>query len=201
MATRVANSSSSCIDNIFTDMKYSDVKLTEIVKSDHFGQSISVEISSGGKNGDNTFIYRRRFNDNNMKSFCNAIRACQSLKVNDCSEVMFKKFFENLVLNLNSYMPVKKINCKQNKSFKGWAKPGILISRKRLFDLYRVKERDNSRTTKDFVSTYSRVFGRVCREAKQMYIRNKIESSNNIITTTWKVIKEETGKTWEYNES
>jgi exonuclease III/thymidine kinase len=198
-ATRITNKSSSCIDNIFTNVDIMETNIVDLVKSDHNGQLIKFEIGSMSSETGNMrgkIIYRRMCNGERVKELVNLLS--DNLKNSDLPKLnvndRFDAFFKDIMLAVDSIFPIKRIKCKPYMSFVDWATPGIKISRKKLFDLYKVKGSNDSDSVKRYVMTYSTVFKRVCKEAKQRYYAKKIQKAKNPVKATWDIIKNETGR-------
>lgn len=105
----------------------------------------------------------------------------------------------NSVFNLvkNEYDTVfksKTIKVNNKALFSDWATVGIHRSRRRLYELYEEKSYNKNTAFLDYVRSYSKMFKRVCAVAKSNFIKNKIESSSNVMKTTWQIINRETGK-------
>jgi hypothetical protein len=184
------------LDNIFTDLKVYDTKLINLVKSDHYGQSVSVEIASQKNIIIEKAIYKRIYNKINLDKFKFSLFQIQPDDLFNCNDV--NDSIENILrlfqTELEHHLPLKKIKPKQKHQFQSWATHGIKISREKLFQLYNRRTYDNSETFHAYERNYSAVFKRVCREAKQKYLSQQILNSNNPVKTTWDIIKMETGR-------
>jgi hypothetical protein len=142
---------------------------------------------------DDKFSYRRYPHTDNVRQFVESMRGAGDRYRGENAEKAFSNFFTEVIQSMDRYIPVRKVKCKMEGSFACWATPGILVSRERLFGLYKLRC-GGSQATKSFISSYSGVFKRVCDEAKRIYNRRKVETSNNVIKTTWKIIRTETGR-------
>jgi hypothetical protein len=58
--------------------------------------------------------------------------------------------------------------------------------------MYSIKNTNDS--FRKHLTSYSRIFKKVCAEAKQIFFRSKIEKSGNPLRTMWDIIKLETGR-------
>ncbi|CAH2211312.1 jg23354 [Pararge aegeria aegeria] len=79
--------------------------------------------------------------------------------------------------------------------FSDWATIGIYKSRDKLYELYDEKQYNQTPTFLEYVKSYSKTFKNVCRQAKSLYIKDRIVKSENKIQTTWKIVNNESGKT------
>jgi exonuclease III len=193
--TRTTNTTSTCIDNIFTDLEINKSELISLVKSDHDGQSIEINISLNTNASSSHALIKKRYpNPENMNKFLKAFHTnFVPLERHKDPNELFKDFFESLILNLDTHIPVKSVKPRTAKRFDSWATKGIKISRQKLFELYSIKPTANE-NLRSYILKYSKVFKQVSRIAKTNFLHNKINTSKNPIKTLWEIIKEETGR-------
>ncbi|KAJ8704333.1 hypothetical protein PYW08_013057 [Mythimna loreyi] len=193
-ATRITPTSASCIDNIFTNCNIKDSSLISGVRSDHTGQLVSFEIvkklqlGSTAKFRPLTINKLNRFNNNVISSLSTANFDSQDPNVN------YSTLFSTVCQEFNKACPVKKVQISNKSKFNEWATAGIRKSRDTLYQLYQEKSLSSDCNLHNYVRLYSKIFKRVCNQAKSKLISKKIENSNNKIKAVWKAINKETGK-------
>jgi Notch-like protein len=89
--------------------------------------------------------------------------------------------------------PIKKIS--NNNKSKGWITPAIKTQCYLKRDLYILSRNSNDIKLKNYYKSYCKLVSKNITEAKRLYYNRGITSSNNKITTTWKIINSETGRT------
>ena len=86
------------------------------------------------------------------------------------------------------------MKCNIKPKFNEWSSKGIRISRDVLYSLYNEKSMISDQSFHNYVRNYSKIFKKVCSQAKSKLISNKIANSDNKIKTVWKIINTETGQ-------
>jgi exonuclease III len=172
--TRTTNTSSTCIDNVFTDLSVCFSKLLNLVKSDHNGQFIEMNTPMDIQNSQSYIYTKKRYpNSENTKRFIISLKQNLSTYGDKDPNILFENFFECLILSLNTHIPVKSSKQKTTKQFEDWATTGIRVSRKKLFKLYSYRPAHND-NLKLYIKKYSKIFKLVCQAAKSGFIHQKI---------------------------
>jgi hypothetical protein len=141
-----------------------------------------------------TFVKKRYSNEKNMPKFLESLKEnLESIDFDDDPNLLFHNFFNCIILNLNTHIPVTVSKMKHKKTFSNWATPGIKISRDRLFELYKSKHTGGA-TLRNYIIRYSTIFKSVCKIAKSNYLNDKMVKSSKPIKAVWNMIKEETGR-------
>jgi len=76
-----------------------------------------------------------------------------------------------------------------------WITRGTKISCKRKRNLYIIYKHSNNPQVKEYCKKYCAILKKVIIDAKRLYYNKQIELSSNKVKTTWKIIKDITGKT------
>lgn len=194
--TRVTDTSSTCIDNIFSNGKAIDKSITKKLSSDHYGQLASFSLSSIIEEEPQIIMCRPitefrldLFNRNIQENLCYISLTREN--VDDMCSVLFnciKKEFD-------SCLSLKKVQSKTKTIFSDWATPEIHEKRLRLYDLYDQRSVDRRPEFLEYVKNFSKSFKQMCAAAKSDYLSKKIVNSSDKVKTVWKVINDETGKT------
>lgn len=192
--TRITRTSSTCIDNIFCDCNILNSEIINLLSSDHTGQYIVVPTT---KQNSVIEIFKRRVKKEQVDRFVLNLDCDLSSQItftNDDPNETYNKIVDIIKRNFDMLFPklCKKINCKL--IFNDWATRGIIISRDKMYELYSEKAASNSQQSIDYVRQYSKIFKNVCKQAKSLFILNKIKTSDDMIRTVWSIIKTETGK-------
>jgi len=106
---------------------------------------------------------------------------------------MFKNFQNILIRSFDNSFPTKLIG--RTNISNNWITKGIKISCKRKRELYLLKRNSNNPQAIRFYNKYCSILKNVITEAKKMHIRHQIHHSDNLMKTTWKIIKDSTGAT------
>jgi hypothetical protein len=110
---------------------------------------------------------------------------------------MFNNFHCILLRHFENSFPIqyKLYRTKHNV----WIIKGIKISCKRKRNLYTLYKYSNNSQVKGHYKKYCAIFKKVIIDAKKLYYNKHIELSSNRVKTTWKIIKDITGKTQSSN--
>jgi len=106
---------------------------------------------------------------------------------------MFQNFQNILIRSFDNSFPTKLIG--RTNISNNWITNGIKISCKRKRELYLLKRNSNNPQAIRFYNKYCSILKNIITEAKKMHIRHQIHHSDNLMKTTWKVIKDSTGAT------
>lgn len=191
--TRITATSSSCIDNVFCNCKILYKSTFTCLPSDHAGQCIRVPLNI--EKPDIT-ICKRLVNAKKIDLFKNHLLTDfeSELIINDNGNECYTNLYDILIRNYNMIFPLIYKTFKLKLVFNQWATPGIRTSREIMYNLYHEKNGSTDEKLIDYVRKYSKIFKMVCKEAKALYILNKIKKSNNMVKAVWSIIKAETGQ-------
>jgi hypothetical protein len=195
--TRVTLQSSTCIDNVFINnkCKIKSKSLVTGMPSDHMGQM--VELNYKKNNIIKSFKYRPLTINRSVCFKNNVSLKVTRLQMDDLVQDPNKLYNNLFNIISNEYDKIytkRNVLVHQKLVFSQWATRGIRKSRNTLYELYEKKSYSKNPVFHEYVKKYSKLFKRVCNEAKSAYLRNKIHLSKDKIKTTWKIINTETGK-------
>lgn len=191
--TRITATSSTCLDNIFTDILPINKKIISQLDSDHCGQLIT--FSKQVKKVAKRYITVVPKTAGRLESFKNKLNSkLPFLPYCDNPNELYNSFFAMYCTEFNSTFIPKQISVNGSATFSEWATKGIFKSRSKLFELYEERNYNKSKEFYQYVKNYSKLFKQVCSEAKCRYLSSKIKNSQNKIKATWEIINNETGK-------
>lgn len=192
--TRVTESTSTCLDNIFTDCDSLNKLVLSDLTSDHNGLLVSFPMPLHKKSHK---IECRPYTASRCARFKNNIanKITPSIVEHEHPNEIYGALFDVVQKEYQSTFKSKTINVAGTSvSFNQWATPGIYISRAKLYELYGMKQYRFDAPFLERVKKYSKLFKEVCALAKSKYLSDTIKNSNNKVKATWKMIKNETGK-------
>lgn len=192
--TRITSHSATCLDNVFCNCQHLDKFILNELRSDHCGQKVTFPTSTIVK--ENKFTYTPITEEfiNKFKAGVVAELANIDMSRRD-PDVLYNSLFNVVSLEYKNTFKAKTIKKKEKVSFCDWATPGIYISRHKMFELYGMKQYNFDPAFVNYVRKYSRIFKKICAEAKSLFLSKKIQHADNKIKATWKVINNETGRT------
>ncbi|XP_047040975.1 uncharacterized protein LOC124645228 [Helicoverpa zea] len=191
--TRITATSSTCLDNIFTNCSATETLITNGLTSDHCGQLARFPDKKNKIKREITCRPLTTSRFNRFKNNINAKLDSEILNKNN-PHLMYGALFDIIKYEFNSSFKTKTLVLKETANFNEWATPGIYKSRAKLYELYEMKNYNFDENFIRFVRNYSKLFKKVCHAAKSMYFSNKIKNSKSIIKATWNIINSETGK-------
>jgi hypothetical protein len=193
--TRTTTTSATCLDNIFCNCNVFEKSIINCLKSDHSGQLVSME-------HDHVPVSRkikcRPITKKGLYKFRNNVcRGIEALRVPILEpNLMYNDMFEVVQSEFSKIFKKKTIERKIDRfKFSDWATKGIYTSRRKLYDLYALKNTSSDPSFVEYVRKFSKTFKNVCAVAKSMHIANKIKLAKNKIKTTWDIVNRETCKT------
>lgn len=191
-ATRVTETSSTLIDNIFCNLA-PDFQATGYVLntalSDHHAQVLcvdAIDTTQCNKGKEHDFILKRIFSENKIKHFKQELQNVDWMSVYECDGVddaygaffvVFESFFKQIFVR-------KKINV--TKKGKSWITAGIKISCMTKRILYYKKNR--GRVTKQYFNKYCKILKNVIQQAKNMSNQHYIMNAENKTKATWNLV-------------
>lgn len=194
-ATRVTKTSSTIIDNIFTNLSKKDLKVCvqDPGISDHKSQVLITKYFSIQKQRVKTSYKKvRKYNDEGMDLFKKTLvtrdwqeLVCSSVDVGDC----FENFIRHVKGSFNLAFPLKNIRI-TSKVKKNWMTKGILISRQNLHNMAEVIKFSTNERHILYFKNYKRIYGKVLRAAKAQSNQNRIDHAAHKSKELWKIVKE-----------
>lgn len=191
-ATRITDTTATCIDNIFCNFLVNDKRIINKLSSDHRGQLVSFELTTEKRSRKVTFV---PVTNNRLKTFSENV-ALKAGNLPSCEKPNDE--YQNL-LNATKYeydlvFKPKTVDVDKTIKFNDWATAGLHKCRKKLYELYDERSYNTSEEFRDYVRNYSKTFRLACATAKALFIKNKVLASTNVAKTTWNIINKETGK-------
>lgn len=200
--TRVTKYSSTCIDNICTDLNSSCFKtgLLNLCVSDHYGQYMSINSNNSlSKLTLNTTRVRstaphnlEELNYLLSKESWNSITDVESKANGYCkTDELWADFINTLKYHINVSCPFKSIKLKNKYS--PWLTKGIMKSSITLKHLYNLSKLNNFEPAlTNHYKLYKSTYRKVIKLAKKLYYCGKISTSSNKSKTMWSIINKET---------
>jgi hypothetical protein len=188
--TRVTPTSATCLDNFFCNCKVFEKEIVNCINSDHSGQKITIEHHFASQSLNITY---RPITDSRLKKFRTNIGNKFSLPIDSRNDPnsLYSNIIDPITHEFDNIFKHKTITIKATKKFSDWATPGIYRSRRKMYELYKLKSISRDLAFINYVRNYSKIFKKVCQAAKAMCISSQIKNSDNKIKTTWKVINKE----------
>ena len=188
--TRITESSSTIIDNIYTNNLSNDITSGNVLIqiSDHLLQfsCINKVIST-----DKTPYYKRNYSKFNEQSFLDDL-SIQNWHNQQDANTMFNDFAWRLESCINRHAPVKKLNKKElNFNLKPWITPNIIkkINHRNKLFLKRKKKPDDI-DLKVIYNKFRNSVARDIKKSKKYYYSNYFEECKTNMKKTWRGIKE-----------
>jgi hypothetical protein len=195
--TRTCNNKGTLIDSIFLDnAKYNNISVHPFENglSDHVAQILTL---GNIKIPYQKYTYTRKtrlVDDKSIANFQSYLReeAWDSVYNSDDVNRMFNNFHCILLRHFENSFPIqyKSYRTKHND----WITKGIKISCKRKRNLYTVYKHSNNPQVNEYYKKYCAILKKVIIDAKKLHYNRQIELSSNRVKTTWKIIKDITGK-------
>lgn len=197
--TRITETSATCIDNIYSNQRPKTKSIISKLDTDHLGQLAVFYTDDLVKTvkGDAQYV---PLNEGRLERYRNnVITKLPNIVYYEDANLLYNSLFYLVKNEHDNVFTTKAIKKNHKMLFSDWATVGIYKSRQRLYELYEERCYNFGDSFRQYVRNYSKLFKRICTQAKSMYISNKISSSNNIVKTTWQIINNETGKTKQRN--
>lgn len=196
--TRIGPTSSTCIDNIISDIDISlcNSIVFETGLSDHLAQYVCFSNLRLFDNNSYPEPRKRIFSFHNINNFVSNLKdeswqEVYSLSSESNANVSYNKFLEIFLLYFHSAFPLVK-KCKRKSIDKSWITKGIKISCARKRELHSLAKESCDPNFLLYVKRYKQIFKRCVNAAKKMHNNNLIFNSNNKQKTTWDIVKRET---------
>lgn len=195
VSTRVTASTAKCLDNIFTNVPFSNPCVLVSDTSDHFGVFGSYSTStqtSPSVNG--------RFNKITQVLDPSALRDCKNkimdvnwdeeLALPDHADAKFVKFYNKLLNLLNSCTKEVRKRARREMPKKPWVTKGLLRSINRRDLLFKKKMLQPSDVNERIYKNYRNALNRLLRKAKEAHYKKKFGDAAGNPNKTWRIIKQ-----------
>ncbi|XP_026679845.1 uncharacterized protein DDB_G0284459-like, partial [Diaphorina citri] len=194
--TRVANGSSSCVDNIIVNFPTSNLlnTLTNIFSGlgDHkYAQVVSLQI---GEINEVKKILARTYKPVQIENFKRALSLTDFSSIYTFDDVNDKmlQFYSIFSRLFNECFPYKTISISdQRKKRKSWLTPGIIISSTKKRSLHQLCRYSRDPALHAHYRQYSKMLSKVVRAAKVRYTIDQIDSApkHKKIKTIWNIVR------------
>ena len=191
--TRISNSSSTIIDNIFIDKMKNKYHTTIPISnglSDHDGQLIQLHDINIPIQQTNS-ISKRIINEATIVQFKTNLSYESWFNVfnNEDVDSSYNFLSTYLRIYLNSF-PSKKVYINNNNN-KVWLTKGIRISCQRKRDFYLICKHTTNLRFRIYYKTYCKILTQVIKAAKRPHFNYLMKHSLNKTKTMWKLVKTE----------
>jgi len=193
--TRVCNNKGTLIDSIFVDNgKFNNISVHPFENglSDHVAQILILGNIEVPLQKHKSTRKTRRIDKDSIDNFQSCLReeAWDTVYNSDDANRMFNNFHCILLRHFESSFPIQYTTYRNKHN--EWITKGIRVSCKRKRNLHTLYKHSNNPQVKKY---YCSILRKVIIEAKKLYYNKHIELSSNRVKTTWKIIKDITGKT------
>jgi len=193
--TRITNTSSSSIDNVFIDVSgFHDYTVFPFPNglSDHDAQILALRSLYPGQSSGAKF--ERIVDQQTTTDFIFALSNeswSNTFNADDVNQ-MYNSFLNTYLRIFYASFPLTRV-ANKNKGNQ-WITPGILISCKRKRELFLLLRTTNNPILKQYYKKYCNILVKVIREAKRMTYSARILASHNKTKTTWTILNELLGR-------
>jgi hypothetical protein len=194
--TRITNSSSTAIDNIFLNKhKSKDFSIQPRPNrlSDHDSQILTLH-DIKIQNPATHYLTRRIINDSTISEFQLNLsyKSRDNVFNGDNVDAIFNNFLNTYLRIFYHTFPLKK--CQYNNNYSPWTTPGIKISSQHKRELYLLCRSTKDPKLKTYYKNTIGFYQRSLNLLKKLYYNNLIINSNNKPKISWHIIKSETNK-------
>lgn len=188
--TRITSHSSTCLDNILSNVALGHAQVTEIGLSDHTLQYADLAIPVTKQVNFYTLIRdTKEENLLKLKNYLHSLAWEDVYRSLDC-DTAFNVFHDILINAFNAYCPEIRVRTGNTRNDRGWITPGIKKScdtkRKLFIELKTTKNSDLIKRYKLFCS----ILNRVISYSKRTFNENKIMKSDDKVKATWNLINQ-----------
>lgn len=196
--TRVTNTSSTCIDLIFTNYTESQSGVNDYGFSDHKSTNIKIaEDQFPYFIQKPQIMYKRVFSNKNMMSFQIKLKEINWNKSLDIANSMNENYeiFNSIIQEiLNQTIPIQKIKIRK-KQQKNWLTTGLKKSCAHKRALKIILNETNNPTIRKYYDAYSKTLKKAIKKSKKLQYIKQMKKTDNKTKTMWKIINEQTRKT------
>lgn len=193
--TRITQSTSSCIDNIFTNSEFVETLIIENFVSDHTAQKI---IFNAETVINNNFKYKRFFSDQNKDDFLCSLREQDWLNVYSADpsnvNIQWNSFMNTFINIFNQHFPLKLVReHKTRQSHNNSLRDDELSECKRRLDILVTLSKCDIR----YKETYNNVkkeYDNILKKIRAKTYENRIKNSDNKTKCMWTICNEITGR-------
>ena len=202
-ATRISSSSSTLIDNIFSNTVNRHVASGIIYSdlSDHLPIFVIVRgIEKLNKSYQEIPLFRKMTQENIQNLQCDLEKESWE-NVLSCSDVneAYKLFLEKIHNYLDRNIPKEKNKNKSKTPRNPWITRGILRSIKKRNKLYKINLENPSQNNLTKYKNYRNKLTSIIRASKQLYFSRRFENTRGNMSATWKNIHDVLGKSKHMN--
>jgi hypothetical protein len=196
-ATRICNTRSSLIDNIFVPFNIADAfkncKTLSFPDSDHEAQICSLMHLDVDLGSQKIKFQSRKFSKTNINKFVNLLKeeSWASVFAQTDIDSIFGEFHTTFLRLFEICFPLKSsnkiINSENNKN--SFMTKGLKISREKLYQLKKLSKFHPSIYPPHYVNQYKKIYNNLChlaRKKSNTYIVNKAENKSKAM---WNIIK------------
>ena len=194
--TRVSSTTATLIDQIFIKTETlspnmtAKIILTDI--TDHFPTHFSINKETSNTIKQRHTFTRRNFKEENIKRFQEMLSVISFNEVYQCDspEEAYNSFFDIFKTIYDLCFPLEEV-CIPKKyiKIKPWMTTGLLNSSLHKQKLYKANLKDPTNYQQTY-KTYTKIFNKVYRQAKQLYFITKFLEYRKDIKQTWVTIYE-----------
>ena len=191
--TRVCSSSSTLIDNIFTNNissnKYVGILLTGI--TDHLPIFMIENDLKLQCKDDEKYIYKRVFNERNYNIYRQYLESIDFSSVTNGKDAQrtFTDFHNKILAAYNKAFPISKINIRY-KNRKPWLSEGLKKSIKMKNNLYVKQLKYAGNEHKEKYKLYRNKLNHLLRMAEKRHITQLLEKYKSNMKKTWIIMKD-----------
>jgi hypothetical protein len=192
--TRVTTECESAIDNIITNLPKINLSIEGIITelSDHDAQLLKINIQN--KKGNNNKMLTqtcRKFTNENCDYFEQQLRLEPWVEVyNATVDSKYDIFHNKLMYYFNLCFPL--IKSRVNINNKGWISLDLQKQKNEIISLSQTVRLTKDRVLKKQLKQSKKDYSKKLNYAKKEFIENSIKNSENVCTTTWKIINNDT---------
>lgn len=188
--TRITDHSSTCIDNMISNVELRNVKVVELGISDHCLQHATLEIKIKSNSGA-TFKQVRDFSKTNIDELKNFLESVNwdPIYRNPDVDASFNTFHDIFLSAIDRFCPLKRVRM-ENKCFTPkWITPGIRKSCETKRELFiQLKQSKDKAALSNHYRNYCSILHKVISYAKKKDNEYLILNSNNQIKSIWNLV-------------
>ena len=188
-ATRITRYSNTCIDNIFSNCLMNNVEVLHSYLSDHTYQVCKFSMAVNEQNNSNC-VYRRNFNDSNLKTFQNLIAKENWQEIYDANgfNTKFEIFNSTFTYYFNCAFPITKIKMKNTN--KKWFTPRIKSLHDQLCEMEKLEKQLQNPIYTARYKEFKILYKLIVNDYKTKINDDRIACADNVMKESWKIINE-----------
>jgi hypothetical protein len=195
-ATRIQGNSISLIDHILVNNNLQNYNAGTIVTdiSDHMMNFIEINVKTQVQS--NKAIKKRLFSTENINNFKQALAHTDWTNVltnNDAND-SFDKFWELFSINYQNNFPLRRLQFNKNKhKINPYMTNGLLISRTKKNELYKIYINSKSNNDKVQYTNYRNLYNTLIKTSKKLYYEDSLQKIKKDSKKTWDILKDAAG--------